>query len=119
MAWGDWIIWYADGSSFSFEDGDPSDAPRNGVICIAAADISCGHYIMAEQNFYCWHNIGGWVPHDRDGLDQYLDDRDEPGIRLRGYWVDRDRYIDIRRMAAKDPRLPPKTAGPPRRPEGE
>ena len=113
-----WVIWYADGSSFSDDDGEARDAPRSGVQCIAVADRSCGRHVLSEQNYYCWQD-GAWVPHDRDGLEQYLDDPAQPGIRLRGYWIDRSRYVEIRRIALKeDTRLPPVTAGPPRDPEG-
>jgi hypothetical protein len=39
---------------------------------------------------------------------------------LRGYWIPRDRYTEIRAAAMVDPRLEwPVTAGPPRQPEGE
>lgn len=116
-----WVIWYADGSSFTSIDGGPEDAPRLYVICIVVARQSCGRYVLAEQNFYCWHfDTHCWVPHDANGRDQYLS---APGIQkvvLSGYWVDRDLYTKIRSHALKgDDRLPPVTAGPPRQPEGE
>lgn len=119
----DWIIFYHDGSSYSDEDGLPELAPKDGVICVAVADISCGAYILAEQNFYCWHrdeNPPQWVPHDNDGVRQYRSFVDEPDqIVLHGYWIARDRYAKIRTDALKDTRLPPVTAGPPRQPEGD
>lgn len=118
----DWIIYYADGSSYSSLDGAPEDAPRLYVECIAVAHISCGNYVLAEQNFYCWHTDEEppqWVPHDTPGLWQYLAAPGAIKIVLQGYWIDRRRYAQIRTDAQRDPRLPPVTAGPPRQPEGE
>lgn len=113
-----WVIWYSDGSSFSSDDGTPADAPRLYVQCIAVADISCGNYVLAEQNFYCWHD-DQWVPHDQTGLFQYLAAPGSEKIVLFGYWIDRGRYASMRVKAQDDERLPKVTAGPPRNPEGE
>ena len=115
-----WIIFYDDGSSFSSLDGDPWEAPRTGVICIAVAHISCGNYILAEQNFYCWHfEDSEWVPHDQNGLWQYLQKPGPYKVTLQGYWINRERYAAMRSAAGKDERLPSRTANPPRQPEGE
>lgn len=116
----EWIVFYDDDSTFSSEDGPPGKAPRDGVQCIAVSDISCGHYVLAEQNWYCWHfEDDCWNPHDESGMHQYLR---KPGILkvvLHGFWIKRERYAAMRSKAAKDPRLPKVTAKPPRQPEGE
>jgi len=113
----EWVIWYGDGSSFSSEDGEPWEAPRVGVQCIAVAHISCGNYILSEQDFYCWHEDGGWIPHDQMGMHQYLQDKDViRHLVLFGYWIQKEVYGAIRSKATKDTRLPPKTAEPPRQP---
>ena len=115
----DWIIFYSDGQSFSSLDGKPWEAQRDYVQCIAVADIGCGNYILAEQNFYCWHfEDNCWVPHDIDGLLQYLRVPGDRKVVLAGYWVKRERYTGIRAGASRDVRLPPKTAEGPRNPEG-
>lgn len=113
-----WVIFYEDGSSFSDLDGPPELAPRMYVQCIAIADISCGHYTIAEMNFYAWHE-DQWVPHDISGLLQYLAAPGKEKIVLQGYWIDRKVFSRLRSAAKKDPRLPPKTANDPRLPLGE
>lgn len=116
----DWVIWYSDGSSYSSLDGPPENAKRTHVICIAIAHISCGNYTIAEQNYYCWHfSTNEWVPHDYQGLMQYLMEPGKEKIVLNGFWINREQYAEIRAGANKDPRLPEVTAGPPRQPEGQ
>ena len=115
-----WIIWYSDRTSFSNLDGEPWEAPREGLICIAVADKSCGRYILGEQNFYCWHfEDDQWVPHDRSGMRQYLRLPGKNKVVIEGFWVPKERYSKIRSHALKvDDRLPKVTAKPPRLPEG-
>ncbi len=113
-----WVIYYADGSSFSDLDGPPEAAPRCYVQCIAVANIGCGHYVLGEQNFYCWHD-DQWVPHDTSGLYQYLAAPGKEKIVLQGYWMDRTKYFQMRKRARQDSRLPPATAEGPREPIGE
>lgn len=115
-----WIIWYDDHFSFSNVDGEPWEAPREGIICIAVADRSCGRYLLGEMDFYCWHfDDQQWVMHNYSGMRQYLR---KPGVKkvvLEGYWISKHRYSEIRTHALKvDKRLPFVTANPPRLPEG-
>ncbi len=112
-----WVITYVDGSTFSDEDGEPHEAPRLYVQCIAVADISCGNYILAEQDFYCWHD-DQWIPHDKAGLMQYLLLPGKEKIVLFGFWTARDKYAAMRVAAQRDERLPARTANAPRQPEG-
>ncbi len=115
----DWIVYYTDGHSFSSLDGKPWEAPRDYVQCIAVAHISCGNYTLAEQNWYCWHfDDEEWVPHDMDGLFQYLRLPGDRKVVLSGFWISRERYAKIRSGAKKDPRLPKRTSKGPRQPEG-
>ena len=113
-----WIVFYDDGSSYSSRDGPPELARRDGVQVIVVTSVGTGCHCLAEQNFYCWE-FDQWVPHDRDGLEQYLDRPGIEKIRLRGYWVPRSVYSKIRAGAMRDPRLPRATAVAPRQPEGE
>jgi len=115
----EWIVWYVDGSSFTSEDGPPYTAPRQYVACISVASKACGRYVLGEQNFYCWHD-DQWVPHDTNGLWQYLADRSvKTPVVLQGYWQDREAYFRIRSEALKrDTRLPKVTARGPALPEG-
>lgn len=114
-----WIVFYDNGQSFSSLDGPAWEAPRDYVQCIAVAHISCGNYVHAEQDFYCWHfEDDEWVPHDVNGLFQYLKAPGDRKVVLSGYWVKREKYAAIRSAAQKDARLPCKTAEAPRQPEG-
>lgn len=108
----EWVVWYADESSFSSDDGEPWDAPREGVICIVQAAIDCGRFILQETNFYCWHfEDAQWVPHDTLGMHDYLRKPGKEKVVLRGYWVPRERFANIRTRAKKlDDRLPAQTA---------
>ena len=116
----DWIVFYDDGHSFSSLDGQPWEAPRSFVLCIAVADPSCGNYILAETNFYCWHyEDDAWVGHDLNGLVQYLQKPGDRKLVMCGYYVNRDRYLTVRKNIHKDPRLPKKTANGPRQPVGQ
>jgi hypothetical protein len=114
-----WIIWYDDFSSFSSEDGEPWEAPREGVICIAIASIECGRYILSEMDWYCWHfESDTWVPHNRSGMQQYLRRPGKEKVVIEGYWVTKELYGKIRSHALKvDDRLPKVTAGGPRLPQ--
>ena len=115
----EWIIFYENNESFSSLDGPPWQAPREYVQCIVVASQCCGNYILAEQNYYCWHfEENEWVPHDDNGLFQYLRFPGDRKVVLCGYWINRERYAAIRCKAQKDERLPAVTAGPPRQPEG-
>ena len=110
-----WIVWYSDGTSFASDDGEPWEAPRDGVICIAVEKQSCGRYLISSRSYYCWHfHEGQWVPHDRDGERQYLRQPGKEKVVLEGYEVSKERYGEIQHHALHaDDRLPPMTAGGP------
>lgn len=84
-----WVIWYADGSSFSNIDGKPEDAPRAEVICIAAYSGDHGRMIWHATDYYIWETQWGgeWISVDREGLSDYLDRPGSHKIRLRGRHV--------------------------------
>lgn len=112
----DWIIWYSDGSSFSSEQGAPEDAPRWGVICIAAYSGDHGRMIWHGTDYYGWVCepgclLGDWISFDATGLLDYLANR--PGrekIVLIGRHVPPDVFHRVYRMADTDPRLPPRSS---------
>ncbi len=116
----EWVVFYTNGESFSSLDGEPWEAPRDYVQCIAMAHEMTGHHMLAEQDFYCWHfEDEVWVPHDQNGLFQYLRLPGDRKVVLCGYWVKRERYGAIRSAAHKDPRLPPVFGKLPPGPDGE
>ncbi len=101
-----WVIHYADGSNFSSEDGPPEAAPRAEVIVAVQIDERCGFIPWFNDDYYCWQD-GQWIPHNADGLCQYLDTV-YPAIRLRGYTIRDDAFQKIFAKAVEDPRLPPR-----------
>lgn len=106
-----WIIWYDDFSSFSSEDGEPWDAPRLNVVCIALAHQSCGRFLISGD-YYCWHfEDEEWLPHNWDGVVQYLQKPGKEKIIIMGIQCTKDRWTNIMHIAAReDDRLPPRTA---------
>jgi hypothetical protein len=116
----DWIVYYADGSDFTSEDGEPWDAPRRYVAAIAVPNIENGCDILFGYNFYCWHfDEGCWVQHNESALDDYLDLPGKEFGRLRGWYVSRGKFEEIRKRIKRDTRLPCITAGPLPRPSEE
>lgn len=112
----DWIIFYGDGKTFSSDDGLPESAPRENVQVIAVSDIMCGRRLLFWQDYYCWYK-GEWIPHDSEGLRQYLDTPGKDKIRLCGYWLKREDFIVLMNQALLDPRLPERTAKHPSEPD--
>ena len=119
-----WIVYYADGSSFTNEDGPPENAPRDGVQAVAIANDKIGKALWhggTSENFafYCWHGAlddGEWVPHDQHGLIEYLRQPGAIKIVLRGYAIPIAAFRTIYDAAVADQRLPFKTDADPREP---
>lgn len=49
-----WRIYYADGSTFSWTDGVPNEAPTRGFVCAVGYDEAGARYIMHGWDFYRW-----------------------------------------------------------------
>lgn len=104
-------IFYDDWSTF---DGDPCDAPTEGVIAIVQRDdavgdpYAVGRTIVFDKDFYWW--VGTWVGGDLYGLFDYL--RNHRGARCVafGRWTDRANYKAILLRAQNDLDFPVKTA---------
>lgn len=111
-----WIIWYADGSTFSNLDGAPHQAPRCDALCIAAYSGAHGRMIWHGTDYFIWETqFGGeWVSVDREGLSDYLDRPGDVKIRIRGRHVPPDVFWVIYHRADTDPRLPPRSSYDPR-----
>ena len=104
-----WIVWYDGGTSFSNLDGAPHEAPRWGVLAIAAYSGAHGRMIWHGTDFYCW--VGEWISCDSAGLLDYLGNR--PGaekIVMMGRHVPPDEFHRVYRLADTDPRLPPRSS---------
>ena len=107
-----WIIWYADGTSYTNCDGLPHEAPRFDVLCIAAYSSDHGRMIWHATDYYIWEDQWGgeWVSVDREGLSDYLDRPGKEKIRLRGRHVPPKVFWAIYHQADQDLRLPPRSS---------
>lgn len=106
----EWVVWYDGGASFSNIDGPPENAPRWGVLCVAAYSGFHGRMIWHGTDYYAW-KANEWISFDTTGLFDYL--ANHPGrekIVLMGRHVRPDEFHRVYQMAADDPRLPPKTS---------
>jgi hypothetical protein len=105
----EWAVWYDDGSSFSSADGAPWEAPRWGVLCIAAYSGQHGRMIWHATDYYCW--AGEWISCDATGLIDYLANRPGPEKTvLMGRHVAPDTFYRVYEIANSDPRLPPRSS---------
>lgn len=106
----EWAIWYDGGVSYSNLDGPPENAPRWGVLCVAALSGQHGRMIWHGTDYYGWRD-GAWISLDTTGLFDYLGNA--PGrekIVLMGRHVPPDEFQRVFQLAVDDPRLPPKTS---------
>lgn len=57
-----WKIFYANGSTFSDQDGKPQDAPKRGVQIVHVEDGRCGRRVLKYGDYYVWSpTLGRWV----------------------------------------------------------
>jgi hypothetical protein len=70
-----WRVYYGDGSTFSNEDGDPSEAPALNVQIIIVRDddphSQLGRYAVHKFDFYWWDDPD-WFGGELFGLFDYL-----------------------------------------------
>lgn len=66
-----WKIYYADGSTFSSEDGSIEDAPARGVQVIIQPDKGVVWATQTGQDYYIWRD-GRWWACDIFGLFDFL-----------------------------------------------
>lgn len=102
-----WRIYYADGTTFSSDDGTPEDAPGLGVVVIPQSDPDVGRMMMARWDHYCWHG-DQWWGHDIVGL---IDCLALPGLNrvIHGRTVSQEDYRAIYQRALDDPDFVPKS----------
>ena len=94
-----WSIFYTSGATFTSEDGDPVDAPRQGVAVIVQHDDDGNRNTLHRHDCYCWER-GMWVEHDRFGCERYLDTEPHP-VRLVGYCQPVLEYMATVKRASK------------------
>ncbi len=107
----DWKIFYADGSTFDSLQGEPSESPKAGVICIVYPDEEIGRQIMHKWDFYYWHPVDKkWWGTDIFGIviDLFMGDLPHEAGRS-GRNTANGNYQAIMERADKDPDFPPKS----------
>ena len=112
-----WVVWYDDGSTFCNVDGEPHQAPRWGVLCIAAYSRDHGRVVWHAKDYYVWQ--GEWLSADFTGLIDYLTRPGKDKTVLIGRHVPPAHFWRIYQMAVDDPRMPPKSSFDPLEPEAE
>ena len=58
-----WLIFYTNGSIFSSAEGEPWDAPRQGVLAVASCKdkAECDWYLLQQvERYYFEADKGGW-----------------------------------------------------------
>lgn len=123
-----WKLYYADGTTFSSEDGVWSDAPYRGVVVLSTEDPNVGRELDhgARGEFFAWwpDATKPWG-HDRVGILDYLaatgrptsllladlslDDWRAAGVKI-GRSLDNHLFREILLAAMDDPFLPAKSA---------
>jgi hypothetical protein len=104
-----WVVWYDDTTSFSWEQGQPHLAPRWGVICVVERSAEHGRIIWVGHDYYWWHPEG-WAGGDLTGLLDYVTQPILERVVLVGRSVPATRHHRVYKMALDDPRLPVKTS---------
>lgn len=103
-----WIVYYADGSTFSSDDGPPEKAPRDYCEVIMQdgsspeyeRDIISGAGTVYQ--YFCWHG-DRWIIHDDSGLRQYNQLFGDKAIILNGFYIEDDKFWEIHQRAVDDP----------------
>lgn len=107
-----WRVYCDNGTTFSDEDGLPSDAPRRGVIVIVEKAWIVGRSTWKDCDYYWWADEG-WCGGDMAGLLDYLG-RVGLATVLQGRTIPDAQYREIVAQALNDPDFPPKSAKYPR-----
>jgi hypothetical protein len=107
-----WLIYYADGSTFSSEDGAPGEAPRDYVQVILQEDHFRDRRDVISgagttYQYFCWHG-DRWIIHDDSGLRQYNQLFGDKAIVLNGFYIDDESFWGLHQSAIDNPEWPAK-----------
>lgn len=103
-----WRIYYADGSTFSSEDGGPEEAPTRGVIVIASEAANERGFTLQHggphaKDYYLWReDADGWCLADMGGLWDYLLSRNGWKVVLSGETIRTEEYLRIVGVASSE-----------------
>lgn len=97
-----WKIFYSDGSTFSFNQGTPEQAPSEGFVCAIGYDETGARYIQHGWDFYCYDlESQQWWGCDRYGLHDRLR-RNVMYAYKEGRTLTKTKYQEIMSKAHKD-----------------
>ena len=100
-----WRVYYADGSTFSSEDGKPGEAPGLGVIVIVIKhpDPREQAYIQHQADYYIWLGYR-WLACDLFRFWQYIfaEKPEHSKHALAGQTINNLEYTEILRSAKSD-----------------
>ena len=92
----EWAVYYADGSTFTSEDGPPESAPRVGVQCVLQSDERTGHDVLRSSVGRWYWRFGRWWDTDLDGSLLYRSTNvGHWCLELFGEWLPDERYEAI------------------------
>jgi hypothetical protein len=101
----DWKIFYEDGSTFSSEDGSPTDAPALGIQVIVQNDPDSGRYNQSGSDYYVYRD-GRWWGVDIFGLFDFLIHHSPVKF---GRTTDNETYLSLFHRAEDDPDFLPRS----------
>jgi hypothetical protein len=104
---GEWKLYYSDGSTFSYEDGTPDQAPRYGLL-IVTQNLHGRQEMLFNQNFY-FHVDGEWFGMDEYGVRERLSQRLPVQPMVQGRYVSARDFSIAYRLATHHGALPPVT----------
>jgi len=105
-----WRIYYANGDTFSDNEGAPCVAPLRGVQLIVQVEPEVGRSFWSECDYYWWEQeCDQWLGGDLAGLLDYLG-RCSLATVLQGRTVPDRTYREIKQRALDDPDFPRKSA---------
>lgn len=110
-----WRVYYADGSVFTSQEGEPWDAPRLGVQVVAQERDGDHELVWGRDHFYYDPGAGGWCTTDLFGALTHLATAPRQCL-LFGQWMADDRFARLMERVHAD--IGPRThRGYPREPK--
>lgn len=104
----EWRIYYADGSTFSSNDGPAQNAPNFGAQVVLVRDKHVGRRVLKLADYYVWRpSLDRWTDHE-DSASAILAMAREPwAVLICGQYLNDDDFERILIAAHNDPDLPP------------
>ena len=99
-----WRIYYDDGSTFSWRDGTPFEAPPTGALVVAQESdrTERGFVLYFHKEGWYWKPEFGWWCCDHAGMWDYLMMYRQPKAILFGRNVRDDHFWEVVKKAEKE-----------------